>query len=783
MSKNPLHRLHNRLESLFSGLLDETPRTGALSPLRLGLSEKESALGWVWETDAQGTLVWCSPEVEPILGYAVDEVIDRKITDLGFTSRSVNLLQQAFSAGEEIHDLRLEARTRSGDDLVLVVNALIRQTLAGENLGYRGVALQLDRRKAPAPSYVQRASHDPAHVSLTTPPPIVVSWADAPGYVDDGQTLQAMDDGAAQIPSPSSPRTLVVPIQSQEETIGFLEFEARDAVPDWSDDDRVLVEGVAQQLAAAMQDARTHQLTQQALAEMRQADRLKSQFLANMSHELRTPLNSIIGFSRVILKGIDGPVNETQTQDLQAIYNAGQHLLGLINDLLDISRIEAGKMELAFGDVDLKDIIRSVMSTATGLVKDKPIELMVDVPDDLPTIQADNIRVRQILLNLISNACKFTEQGNVGVTARAVDRGTGREVVVAVFDTGPGIAPADQARLFEPFSQVDASPTRKSGGTGLGLSICRQLVDLHGGRIWVESKLGEGSTFAFSLPVEGPPLRAAEPTAAPLLLVVDDDPLSHELLRAHLERRGYRLHALVEPASAVAHVADLGPSAVILDLGLPEGATWKTLSALRAHPGMASVPILLVSLDSQLAQGSWPGPIELLSKATLPEEITSLIRRIGLRPMEEATAVVLTPDREQSDDIAESIKDKVGIQGLVFTDGLQALAAAIAQSPDLILLDPQMDAPGGLHFFEALKRDERTRPIPVALLVDGGLTAPQGAALQAWATRLAERPAPQVAILEGLAGALRKVLPERQDRATEPISDTPAPKEQDVPVG
>ncbi len=190
------------------------------------------------------------------------------------------------------------------------------------------------------------------------------------------------------------------------------------------------------------------------------------------------------------------------------------HLLGLINDILDLSKIDAGKMELTFAEVDLGEIIHGVMSTAKGLVKDKPIELVADVPEDLPVIVADSIRVRQILLNLVSNASKFTERGRIGVRSRLTERDGRPEILVQVFDTGPGIDPRDQDRLFEPFSQVDASPTRKTGGTGLGLSICRHLVELHGGRIWVESSPGKGSAFNFTLPLR-PPAEVLSPRLEP----------------------------------------------------------------------------------------------------------------------------------------------------------------------------------------------------------------------------------------------------------------------------
>ena len=232
-----------------------------------------------------------------------------------------------------------------------------------------------------------------------------------------------------------------------------------------------------------------------------------------MSHELRTPLNSIIGFSRVIFNGIDGPINELQTQDLTAIYNSGQHLLGLINDVLDVSKIEAGKMELSFeDDINLAEIIRWVMSTTIGLVKDRPIELQQDVEPDLPLVRIDSMKIRQVLINLLSNAAKFTEQGSITLRAVAqISPDRQPEVLVSVIDTGPGIAPKDQLKLFQPFSQVDGSLTRKTGGSGLGLSICQHLVRMHGGRIGLHSQVGEGSTFYFSIPLNVPEPIAIQP--------------------------------------------------------------------------------------------------------------------------------------------------------------------------------------------------------------------------------------------------------------------------------
>ncbi len=228
-----------------------------------------------------------------------------------------------------------------------------------------------------------------------------------------------------------------------------------------------------------------------------EANRLKSEFLANMSHELRTPLNSIIGFAKVILKGIDGPLTEMQRIDLTAIYTSGQHLLNLVNDILDLTKIEAGKMELNRENLDFQEIIAGVMSTAIVLVEGKDIELIEEVEKGLPQVYADRVRVRQIILNLVANAAKFTDKGSISLRA-SIRNG---ELLIGVADTGIGIAKKDLPVIFEEFRQLDSSTARRAEGTGLGLPISKRLVEMHGGRLWVQSKFGEGSTFYFTLPL------------------------------------------------------------------------------------------------------------------------------------------------------------------------------------------------------------------------------------------------------------------------------------------
>lgn len=243
---------------------------------------------------------------------------------------------------------------------------------------------------------------------------------------------------------------------------------------------------------------------EQARAVAEEANRLKTQFVANMSHELRTPLNAIINFTRIVAEGYDGPVNDEQRAHLDYVRFAGEHLLGLINDILDLAKIEAGKMEIYPEPLDLHPIFKGVMSTAVGLTRDKGLYLKMEAPEQLPLVYADPKRVRQVLLNLLSNAAKFTPSG--GITLRAYVEEP--YLVVAVADTGIGIAPENFAQVFEEFRQVDESFARQAGGTGLGIPISKKLIEMHGGTLWLESQVGEGSTFFFSLPLYQPPAPA-----------------------------------------------------------------------------------------------------------------------------------------------------------------------------------------------------------------------------------------------------------------------------------
>jgi len=293
---------------------------------------------------------------------------------------------------------------------------------------------------------------------------------------------------------------LVVPLLRPGQIVGTLVVR-RKQPGEFSKSTIDLLETFADQSVLAIQNARLFREIEEKGRELAEASKHKSQFLANMSHELRTPLNAILGYTELILDSIYGEPTEKMRTVLERLQANGKHLLGLINDVLDLSKIEAGQLTLSLDDYSMKDVVHGVVSAVEPLAAEKRLAFKAEVAPDLPTGRGDGRRLSQVLLNLVGNAIKFTDKGEVAIRAEAANGA----FTVAVCDTGPGVAATDQAKIFEEFQQADSSITRKKGGTGLGLSIARRIIEMHGGRIWVESELGKGSTFYFTLPmwVEG----------------------------------------------------------------------------------------------------------------------------------------------------------------------------------------------------------------------------------------------------------------------------------------
>ncbi|HLE90585.1 MAG TPA: response regulator, partial [Anaerolineales bacterium] len=547
-----------------------------------------------------------------------------------------------------------------------------------------------------------------------------------------------------------------VPLRIGSRIVGVIDIQSLQAHA-FTPDDISVLQSLADQVAVAIDNARSYELSQQALRELREVDQMKSQFLANMSHELRTPLNSIIGFSRVILKGIDGSVTDMQQQDLTAIYNAGQHLLGLINDVLDLARIEAGKMELNFEEVHLSEMVTSVMSTAKGLVKEKRIQLLQRIPADMPTVRGDTMRVRQILLNLISNASKFTDEGSITVEARVQSGPTGKmEALINVIDTGPGISMEDQKKLFQAFSQVDGSATRKSGGSGLGLSICANLVQLHGGRIGVLSEAGKGSTFYFTVPIFHQPVEEI-PKGKKVILSIDDDPQVISLYERYLNPQGYHVVPLTDPSKARERILELKPYAITLDIMMPSRDGWTVLTHLKSDPVTRDYPVVICSIMEQEDKGFSLGAADYLVKPILQEDLVHALDRLNKNGTIH-DVLVIDDDPNDLRLIERMLNEHGQYKPILAEGGRKGWEAINAKAPHAIILDIFMPEMDGFTILEKLRENPTLRDIPVLVVSGGGLTNEQQQQLSDFGQRLITKASlNQGELIESIEYALKRI--------------------------
>jgi signal transduction histidine kinase/DNA-binding response OmpR family regulator len=589
---------------------------------------------------------------------------------------------------------------------------------------------------------------------------------------------------------------LLVPLAIKGQVIGIVELRSAAYVVDPDAAQVNLLMAISNSAAVALENARLYEEQLATAEKMRELDQLKSAFLANMSHELRTPLNSIIGFSRVILKGIDGPISELQQQDLTAIHNAGAHLLSLINDVLDISKIEAGKMELAFDDnVNITDLVNSAMSTAIGLTKDKPIRLERQIATDLPTIHADPTRIRQVLINFLSNAAKFTEEGTIlvrAVNSTGPDRRP--EILISVTDSGPGISLENQALLFQAFSQVDNTLTRKVGGTGLGLSISRLLVDLHGGRIGVESEEGKGSTFYFALPVKWVPPTLPEPestigakdpssqlyvvTGPPSMqkpkkkvLIIDDDRQVLNLYERYLEEQGYEVHSLIDSSQALEKARAILPEVITLDINMPKKDGWQVLETLKSDPITHTIPVIICSIVAEAEKAFSLGAMDYLAKPITEDDLLSALSRLrGNGPPildvlviddDPATLTLVEKALDQTmpvktgqEEGGPRINVRTALGGLAGLDALQL------DPPDAIVLDLFMPDLDGFSLLEIIRSKPEMQDIPVLIFTAGDLTAEQTARVDEFSSQLIHKSAfEEKAFLHSIEALLRRYHP------------------------
>jgi signal transduction histidine kinase/CHASE3 domain sensor protein len=494
----------------------------------------------------------------------------------------------------------------------------------------------------------------------------VASEPTAAVLADDGRVVDAKGNAAAippQIFARLGARSLVaVPLICLGRRLGNLWVFSPEAVPFGAEvvGDLQLLAGFA---AAALTHAAELGAKEVALREQRRAKEAadaasgaKSEFLASMSHELRTPLNSIIGFSEILHDQRFGPLNARQTRYVENVLNSGRHLLQLVNDVLDLSKVESGRMELRPTPIDLRETLNEAVAIVQSMAQNKQVEIEVSLPVLRPALIADQGKLKQVLYNLLSNAVKFTPHGGrVRVEAQSLAEsapalgGEHGMLLVSVVDNGIGIPEHDQLRMFEAFEQGDSPLAHEHLGTGLGLAVARKLVELHGGRIWVESTgKNHGSCFRFTLPLaaEAPPARLAaregvpgergaeawQPFAggrsAPLVLIVEDDPGAREILRLCLRNAGYDVVEAADADEALAIARTTLPQAVTLDLLLPRRDGWELLADLRSDPVTAGIPVIVVSVTEDRLRAHSGGAQAVVVKPIDRELLVGLVREL-----------------------------------------------------------------------------------------------------------------------------------------------------------
>ncbi len=490
-----------------------------------------------------------------------------------------------------------------------------------------------------------------------------------------------------------------------------------------------------------------------------EANKAKSQFLANMSHELRTPLNAVIGFSEILVDKVKVDGQSELRDPLQRILRAGRHLLQLINDILDIAKVEAGKMELKIEPVSIVPLLEDAVTTMRPLAEKNGNEIVVLCPDDIQPIAADEVRLRQVLLNLLSNAAKFTEDGTIQIEVEELIRNGGDRMSIAVTDNGIGMTQEQIANVFMEFVQADATSTRRFGGTGLGLAISQRFCRLMGGEIKVESEPGKGSTFTIDLPTSHGEARVRvaesrkgikpaprEPDGQPgklvgnpLVLAIEDDPSVVELLRIVLKEEGYRLTAAPNGVEGVRLAKELHPAVITLDVLLPDLDGWGVLAALKSDPVVAEIPVVMLTIVDEATRGYALGAADYLTKPVERKRLMSVLGRYtGLGS---TASILLVEDDDDARVLMARILRDVGCTVIEAADGRDALEQLEKAVPDLILLDLMLPVLDGFEFLAVLRRNPAWREVPVIVVTARDLSRDERERLHGAVSRILQKSA------------------------------------------
>ena len=486
------------------------------------------------------------------------------------------------------------------------------------------------------------------------------------------------------------------------------------------------------------------------------ANQTKSQFLANMSHELRTPLNAIIGLTEMLKEDAADDGLDDFEEPLDRVFNAGKHLLTLINDVLDLSKIEAGRVELFNETFELKQILDDVIKTSLPLAQKNENELIIDYKTEIDFVTADQTRVKQVVLNLISNACKFTEKGKITVGVNKILREGGDLISIDVSDTGIGMSDEQMSRLFNSFVQADSSTTRKYGGTGLGLTISKQLAKLMGGDVVVNSELGKGTTFTATFLADfigasesvknlnketGSLIEnviSLENSSGKTILIIDDDPTVSELMKRQLSKEGYQVIIAPNGKDGIRLARQLKPDAITLDILMPEMDGWSVLRTLKADPEVSNIPVIMASILDEKNKGFSLGAADFLSKPIQKEYLMKSIR--NLTGDKENLKICIIEDDESLRFTIKEILEKQNVEILEAENGKVGMSLLQKEEikPDLILLDLMMPVMNGFEFLKLI-RETDLNSIPILVLTGADLSEDEKSFLSGEVQRILEK--------------------------------------------
>jgi len=528
---------------------------------------------------------------------------------------------------------------------------------------------------------------------------------------------------------------LLMPLEIEGRVIGAIFFANRNQQFELSDADIQTIERYVTHVSTAIKNARLLEQAQAAQKAAEEANATKSRFLANMSHELRTPMNAIIGYSEMLQEDAEDEGLDDFVSDLKKIRSAGKHLLDLINGVLDLSKIEAGKMDLYLEDVDIRQMIDEIVVTVEPLIEKNGNRLAVECEDDLGEMYTDVTKMRQSIINLLSNASKFTEQGTVTLRVE-LENISGRDwMKFSVSDTGIGMTPDQLAKLFQPFTQADASTTRKYGGTGLGLTITQRFSKMLGGAISVESEVGKGTTFTISVPAEVVEKRRGKkrpdmlsltssgtlriPKGPHTILVIDDDPAVRDMISRYLDKEGFIVETAANGVEGLRLAREILPDAITLDAIMPEMDGWSALARIKDDPDLASIPVIMVSMVDDRSRGYSLGATEYLTKPVERERLISTLRRFAGGASR--SVLVIEDDEIQRTRLVELLANE-GWSVDSAENGRVGLDRLGERTPGLVILDLMMPEMDGFEFLEHMRGDSRWTTVPVVVMTAMDLT-------------------------------------------------------------